>query len=142
MNDDGPDVEPGRATPGSNRIGDSAWLWEVTDAAAADAGAPAELLGEYPLLLMNAAISGGRPDPDDLALVRGCGARAPHQGVAPGRAVNLYLSAAWRLWRELRVVMRSSDAEVVGAAADAVLQAVGDAVAVFVDGYQDERRES
>src|SRR4051794_41560844 len=38
--------------------------------------------------------------------------------------------------------MRSSDAEVVRAAADAVLQAVGDAVAVFVDGYQDERRQS
>jgi sugar diacid utilization regulator len=56
--------------------------------------------------------------------------------------VNLYLTAAWRLWRELPRVVRSSDSEFVRGAADAVLQVVGDAVTVLVDGYQDERRDA
>jgi sugar diacid utilization regulator len=42
----------------------------------------------------------------------------------------------------LPLVERSSDSEAVRAAADAVLHVVGEAVAAFVDGYQDERRES
>jgi sugar diacid utilization regulator len=61
--------------------------------------------------------------------------------VPPGKAVNLYLSAAWRLWRELPQMLRSSDSEVVRTAAEAVLQVTGDAVAVLVEGHQAERRQ-
>lgn len=118
------------------------WLSEVARAAAADTEAPADLLGNYLTLLADAAVSGRRPEPEDLARVGASGRRAAAQGVAPGQAVNLYLTAAWRLWRELPRVVRSSDSEFVRAAADAVLQFVGDAVAVLVDGYQDERREA
>jgi sugar diacid utilization regulator len=118
------------------------WLSEVARAAAEDAGAPAELLGDYLTLLAEAATSGGRPAPEDLARVGASGRRAAAQGVAPGQAVNLYLTAAWRLWRELPQVVRSSDSELVRGAADAVLQVAGDAVAVLVDSYQDERREA
>ncbi|HET7529431.1 MAG TPA: helix-turn-helix domain-containing protein [Mycobacteriales bacterium] len=118
------------------------WLAGVADAAARDAGAPADLLGEYLRLLADAATSGGRPGRDDLALVSTHGRDAARRAIPPGQAVNLYLSAAWRLWRELPAVVRSSDSEVVRGAADAVLQVAADAVAVFVDGYQDERRES
>jgi DNA-binding PucR family transcriptional regulator len=121
---------------------DQAWLFEVARAAAADVSAPAELLGDYLTLLADAAVSGGRPNVDDLAKVGAYGRRAAHEGVAPGQAVNLYLSAAWRLWRELPTVVRSSDSEFVRQAADAVLQVVGEAVASFVDAYQDERREA
>jgi sugar diacid utilization regulator len=118
------------------------WLPAVARAAAAEAKAPAELLGDYLTLLADAAISGGRPEPDDLARVAVYGRQASAQGVAPGQAVNLYLTAALRLWRELPLVVRSSDSEFVRGAADAVLQVVGEAVAVLVDGFQDERREA
>lgn len=121
---------------------EQSWLSDVARSAAADAGAPAELLGDYLTLLADAAASGGRPDADDLARVGTNGRRAAQDGVPPGQAVNLYLSAAWRLWRELPGVVRSSDSEFVRAAADAVLQVAGDAVAAFVDAYQEERREA
>jgi sugar diacid utilization regulator len=124
---------------GASRV-DEGWLAHVAASAAADAGAPAELLGEYLSLLADAAVSGGRPSRDELARIGAYGRRAATEGVPPGRAVNLYLSAAWRLWRELPGVVRSSDSEVVRGAADAVLQVVGDAVAVFVEAHQDERR--
>lgn len=121
---------------------DQSWLAEVARAAAADAEAPADLLGDYLTLLAHAAVSGKRPDVEDLARVGASGRQAAAHGVAPGQAVNLYLTAAWRLWRELPKVARSSDSEFVRRAADAVLQVVGDAVAILVDGYQDERREA
>lgn len=123
-------------------IVDQVWLSNVALAAADDANVSADLLGDYLTLLANAAVSGVRPNEDDLAKVGASGRRAAHEGVAPGRAANLYLSAAWRLWRELPGVVRSSDSEFVRGAADAVLQVAGDAVAAFVEAYQDERREA
>jgi len=130
----------GRASQATDGI-DAEWLAETGAAASRDSGAPADLLGDYLTLLATAAISGDRPTPQQLASVGDCGRRAAQDGIAPGRAVNLYLSAAWRLWRGLPVVVRSSDSEVVRAAADAVLQVIGDAVALFVEAQQDERRE-
>jgi DNA-binding PucR family transcriptional regulator len=129
----------------SRRLGgdvEQAWLSGVERAAAAEADAPAELLGDYLRLLADAAVSGVRPSAEDLAKVGDNGRRAARDGVSPGRAVNLYLSAAWRLWRELPHVVRSSDSEFVRGAADAVLQVAGDAVAAFVDAHEDERREA
>ena len=55
--------------------------------------------------------------------------------------MDLYLSAAWRLWRQLPVVVRSSDPEKVRRAAEAVLRVLDDAIGVLVDGHQAERRE-
>jgi sugar diacid utilization regulator len=116
-------------------------LSEIAAGAADDAGAPAELLGDYLTLLTNAAISGDRPTRDQLTSVGQYGRRAASEGVTPRRAVNLYLSAAGRLRRGLPHVLRSADSEVVRQAADAVLQVVSDAVAIFVEAYQEERRE-
>jgi hypothetical protein len=66
----------------------------VAGAAAADAGAPVELLGSYLGVLADAAVHGRRPGPDDLALAGTYGRRAASEGVTPGQVVNLYLSAA------------------------------------------------
>jgi sugar diacid utilization regulator len=118
------------------------WLASVATAAAEDADAPSELLGEYLPLLADAAIDGRRPGRDELDRIAELGARAAQLGIRPGTAVNLYLSAAWRLWGELPVVVRSQDSEIVRGAAQAVLQVVGDAVAVLVEGHQAERRKS
>jgi sugar diacid utilization regulator len=127
---------PGRVAPSSEE-----WLASVGASAAAATEAPADLLGEYLPLLADAAIKGRRPEPWELAAVRELGRRAAAQGVGARRAVDLYLSAAWRLWRQLPVVERSSDPEKVRAAAEAVLRVLDDAVGVLVDGHQVERRE-
>ncbi|GAA0241568.1 PucR family transcriptional regulator [Cryptosporangium japonicum] len=117
------------------------WLAAVGTATAAACQAPAELLGEYLAMLADAAIHGRRPEPWQRDAVRELGRRAAEQGVDAGRAVDLYLSAAWRLWRELPEVSRSSDPERVRAAAEAVLRVLDDAVGVLVDGHQSQRRD-
>jgi sugar diacid utilization regulator len=117
------------------------WLASVATSAATACQAPADLLGDYLPLLADAAINGRRPDAWELDAVRELGRSAAAQGVGARRAVDLYLSAAWRLWRQLPVVVRSSDPEKVRRAAEAVLRVLDDAVGVLVDGHQAERRE-
>jgi sugar diacid utilization regulator len=116
------------------------WLVAVATSAATASRAPAELLGEYLPMLADAAIHGRRPQEWELDAVRELGRRAAVDGVEARRAVDLYLSAAWRLWRRLPVVVRSSDPEKVRSAAEAVLRVLDDAVGVLVDGHQSERR--
>jgi sugar diacid utilization regulator len=92
-------------------------------------------------MLAEAAVHGRRPQPAELAAVKDLGRRAAEQGVGAGQAVELYLSAAWRLWRELPLVVRSRDREKVRAAAGAVLRVLDDAVGALVDGHQAARRQ-
>ena len=117
------------------------WLASVAGSAAAACQAPVDLLGEYLPMLADAAIHGRRPDAWELDAVRELGRHAASQGVGARRAVELYLSAAWRLWRELPVVARSADPEKVHGAAEAVLRVLDDAVGVLVEGHQSERRD-
>jgi sugar diacid utilization regulator len=116
------------------------WLLSVAQGAAKASRAPIGLLGEYLPMLADAAINGQRPAPSDLNAVRELGRLAAEQGVDAARAVDLYLSAAWRLWRELPMLVRSRDRENVRAAAEAVLRVVDDAVGALVDGHQSARR--
>jgi sugar diacid utilization regulator len=117
------------------------WLDAVGTSAADAVSAPKELLGDYLPRLAEAAIDGRRPDAFQLDAVHEQGRRAAAQGVGAGRAVELYLSATWRLWRRLPVVVRSSDPEKVRRAAEAVLRVLDDAIGVLVDGHQAERRD-
>ena len=117
------------------------WLGVVARTAAADADAPIELLGEYLNILADAALSGRRPKKRELQSVRRLGRRAAEQGVDANQAVDLYLTAAWRLWREIPIVVRSRDREKVRAAAEAVLRVINDAVEVLVEGHQAARRQ-
>ncbi|MCO8277778.1 PucR family transcriptional regulator, partial [Actinoplanes sp. TRM 88003] len=118
------------------------WLADVASAAGRDAGGvPVELLGDYLPLLADAAITGRRPKRAELDAVESLGRRAAEQGVSAGRVVQLYLSAARRLWQDLPAVVRSRDSEVVRAAAAAVLQVIDDAVATLADGYAAARRD-
>ena len=116
------------------------WLDSVARSAATACQAPVDLLGEYLPMLADAAIHGRRPDARELDAVRELGRHAAVQGVGARRAVELYVSAAWRLWRELPVVARSADPEKVRSAAEAVLRVLDAAVGVLVDGHQSERR--
>jgi sugar diacid utilization regulator len=131
---------PDRAGPPDPESALDDWLASVGASTATAVKAPAALLGEYLPLLADAAINGRRPDSFELDAVRELGRRAAAEGVSARRAVDLYLSAAWRLWRQLPVVVRSSDPEEVRRAAEAVLRVLDDAVGVLVDGHQAERR--
>ncbi|GAA3342048.1 helix-turn-helix domain-containing protein [Amorphoplanes nipponensis] len=121
---------------------DDRWLAEVAAGASRDAGdVPVELLGDYLPLLADAAITGRRPKRAELDAVETLGRRAAEQGFSAGRVVQLYLSAARRLWQDLPTVVRSRDREAVRAAAAAVLSVIDDAVATLAEGYAVARRD-
>ncbi|MBG0564786.1 PucR family transcriptional regulator [Actinoplanes aureus] len=118
-----------------------AWLAKVAEGASRDAGGvPVELLGDYLPLLADAAVDGRRPKRAELEAVGRLGRQAARQGISAGRVVQLYLSAARRLWQELPAVVRSRDREEVRAAATAVLAVIDDAVATLAEGYNESRR--
>jgi sugar diacid utilization regulator len=118
------------------------WLARVAQGAARDAGGVAEeFLGDYLSMLADAAISGRRPSRNDLQAVRSLGGRAAAAGISAGRGVDLYLSAARRIWDELPPDVRDRDRAAVRAAAGAVLRVVDDAVASFAAGHAKEARE-
>jgi sugar diacid utilization regulator len=124
------------------QLGDGSWLTEVAQSACCDVGGvPVELLGDYLPLLADAATSGRRPHPAELEAVGLLGRRAAELGVSAGSAVQLYLSAARRLWQQLPMVIRSRDSEAVRVAAAAVLHVVDEAVASLAEGYNDARRQ-
>ncbi|MEP6816354.1 MAG: helix-turn-helix domain-containing protein [Marmoricola sp.] len=58
-----------------------------------------------------------------------------------GRGVDLYLSAARRVWDQLPAVIRRRDGKDVRAAAEALLQVLDEAVASFADGHAEAGRE-
>ena len=142
-------ADPSRVDPSEQPVdadtrrlaGPDDWLAVVARTAAADADAPIELLGEYLNILADAALSGRRPKKRELQSVRRLGRRAAEQGVDANQAVDLYLTAAWRLWREIPMIVRSRDREKVRAAAEAVLRVINDAVEVLVEGHQAARRQ-
>jgi sugar diacid utilization regulator len=119
-----------------------AWLERVAELASQDAGGVAsDLLGEYLPMLAEAATHGRFPGRAQIDAVRGQGRRAAEQGVAAGQGVDLYLSAARRVWSELPAVVRARNNAAVRAAATAVLQVVDDAVAAFAEGHAEAGRE-
>jgi sugar diacid utilization regulator len=120
---------------------DEAWLTAIAQAAAGDAGAPIELLVRYLTMLADAAVSGRRPREHETAVVKELGRRAAEQGVPAGQVVDLYLSAAWRMWRELPDVIPYRGRDAVRASAETVLRAVGEAVAVLVESYDEAGRQ-
>jgi sugar diacid utilization regulator len=121
---------------------EDAWLAAVADAASRDAGGvPVDLLGEYLSLLADAAVHGRRPKRGELDAVGILGRQAAEQGISARRVVQLYLSAALRLWQDLPMVVRSRDREAVRSAATAVLHVVNDAVATLAEGYADAGRD-
>jgi sugar diacid utilization regulator len=128
-------------SPGSE-LYDEGWLRHVAEGASRDAGGvPQEVLGNYLLLLANAATHGSRPSRRELEVVGRLGRHAAELGVSAGRGVDLYLSAARRVWAELPAIVRARDSAAVRAATEAVLEVVDDAVAAFAQGHADARRD-
>ncbi|MCF7548621.1 CdaR family transcriptional regulator [Pseudonocardia sp. WMMC193] len=123
-------------------LADPAWVQRVAEEAGRGAGGvPVELLGGFLAVLVDAATTGRRPEKAELDAVGLNGRRAAEMGVSAGNAVQLYLSAAWRLWRELPTVTRFPDSATTATAAEAVMRAVDRAVASLAEGYTAARRD-
>jgi sugar diacid utilization regulator len=114
----------------------------VAEGASQDAGGvPTEFLGDYLPMLAEAATHGRFPSRSQIKAVRLQGHSAAQHGVSAGQGVDLYLSAARRVWSELPAVIRQRDNTAVRAAAEAVLHVVDDAVASFAEGHAEAGRE-
>lgn len=130
------------ATRALGQTEEEEWLVRVAELASQDAGGvSSEFLGDYLPMLGDAATFGHFPGRAQIDAVRRQGCRAAEQGVSVGRGVDLYLSAARRVWEELPAVIRERDSAAVRAAAGAVLQVVDDAVASFAEGHAEAGRE-
>jgi hypothetical protein len=118
-------------------------LTTVAAAAAGDAGGvdPA-LLGDFLAAAGAAAGRGRRLTAGQLRHFRDHGRVAAQQGVALRALVDLYLSAAWRLWRHLPAVTNAAtDPDGLVRAGESVLRVADDAVAAVIEGYQLARRD-
>jgi len=112
-------------------------LAAIASAASREAGGvPVGLLGDYLLAAVEAAASGRRLTAAELAGYGRSGEQAALSGVALRGLVDLYLSATWRLWRELPA---GTSLAAVRAAGLAVLRAADDAVAAAAEGFESAR---
>ncbi len=117
-------------------------LAELASAAAADAGGvPADLLGDFLSVVVAAVVAGHPLAPADVRGYRSLGDRAARQGVALRAVLDLYLSAAWRLWTHLPPVRHAPERpQGVVMAGEVMLHAADDVVAALTEGYQLARR--
>lgn len=123
----------------STTEGGAGWVSQVAARTAAEAGVSVQLLGEYLQILSDAATEGRRPQPSQLAALRQLGERTATAGVDADQAVDLYLSAAWRLWRAMPATV-GQESGGTKAAAETMLRVVNEAVDVLIDGHQAARR--
>ena len=107
----------------------------ITRAASREAGGvPADLLGDYLPAVLDATRTGRRLTAPELAGYGQAGERAAESGVALRGLVDLYLSATWRLWRDLPGPADS--VATLRASGLAVLRAADDAVAAAAEGFE------
>jgi PucR C-terminal helix-turn-helix domain/GGDEF-like domain len=110
-------------------------LAAITLAASREAGGvPPGLLGDYLPAVLDAAASGRRLTALELAGYGRSGEQAAESGVALRGLVDLFLSATWRLWRELPG--EGDTLTALRAAGLAVLRAADDAVAAAAEGFE------
>jgi len=109
-------------------------LAAIASAASREAGGvPVGMLGDYLPAAVDAAASGRRLTATELAGYGRSGEQAALSGVALRGLVDLFLSATWRLWRELPVGTSLAAARAAGLA---VLRAADDAVAAAAEGFE------
>jgi PucR-like helix-turn-helix protein/diguanylate cyclase with GGDEF domain len=120
-------IRVNRRSPGSD-------LAAIARAASREAGGvPVGMLGDYLPAAADAAASGRRLTATELAGYARSGEQAALSGVALRGLVDLFLSATWRLWRELPVGTSLAAARAAGLA---VLRAADDAVAAAAEGFE------
>ena len=96
-----------KAATSQSSVMDEAWLIGVAEGASKDSGGVStEFLAGYLPMLADAATIGRAPKRAEIDAVRLQGRHAAESGVPVGRGVDLYLSAARRVWAELPAVVR------------------------------------
>ena len=115
----------------------------VARGGASDAGGlDTTLLGDFLQIVVEAVAAGQRIGRADIHRFERVGRDAAAQGVALRALLDLFLSAAWRLWDHLpEVIGADADPQGVVRAGRAVLRAADDTVAALTEGYQLARRE-
>jgi hypothetical protein len=109
-------------------------LGAIAAAASREAGGvPVGLLGDYLPAAAEAGSGGRRLTAAELSGYGRSGEQAALSGVALRGLVDLFLSATWRLWRELPA---GTSPTAVRAAGLAVLRAADDAVAAAAEGFE------
>jgi PucR C-terminal helix-turn-helix domain/GGDEF-like domain len=109
-------------------------LAAIAAAASREAGGvPVGLLGDYLPAAAEAGSGGRRLTAAELSGYGRSGEQAALSGVALRGLVDLFLSATWRLWRELPA---GTSPTAVRAAGLAVLRAADDAVAAAAEGFE------
>ncbi|QII07102.1 PucR family transcriptional regulator [Rhodococcoides fascians A25f] len=114
----------------------------VATLAASDAGGlDVVFLGNFLDVLTDAVNAGVPLRRQQLRPFRAQGDAAARAGVALRALLDMYLSSAWRLWRELPAVTAAADNPAgVVTAGEVMLRAVDDAVAELAEGFQLARR--
>jgi sugar diacid utilization regulator len=106
----------------------------IANAASREAGGvPVGLLGNYLPAAAEAAAGGRRLSAAELAGYARSGEQAALTGVALRGLIDLFLSATWRLWRDLPAGPSVTAARAAGLA---VLRAADDAVAAAAEGFE------
>jgi hypothetical protein len=116
----------------------AARLDRVAAGAAKDSGVSADLLGAFLVEAATAIAKGKRLGADRVRLYQRHGAAAAERNVELSALIDLYLSAAWRLWREvphLGATGASASARLT-AAGEGMLRTSDDVVAAVAEGYQ------
>ena len=99
----------------------------IAAAAAQDAGIDADLLADFLPVMVAAVAAGSRLGRRDLATYLDAGRKAAARGVALRALLDLYLSAAWRLWGHLpQVSDPAKDPSAVARAGQLMLRSADD----------------
>jgi hypothetical protein len=128
------------ATRSSRPAQDHELLAAVAAGAAADSGVPEDLLGEFLVEATESIIAGRRLSERRVRRYERHGERAAALGIGLSALIDLYLSAAWRLWRELPALTarppgNARPAQLLDAGVG-VLRTSDDVVAAIASGYQ------
>jgi PucR C-terminal helix-turn-helix domain/GGDEF-like domain len=123
-------------SPGHDEV-----LAGVAAGASKDSGVPADLLGGFLVEATMAIARGRRLSAPRVATYSRHGADAAARSVELAALIDLYLSAAWRLWREIPALLPGlpAGAQAVVAAGQGMLRTSDDVVAAVAAGYQQAR---
>jgi GGDEF-like domain/PucR C-terminal helix-turn-helix domain len=116
----------------------AARLETVAAGAANDSGVPADLLGQFLVEAATVIANGQRLAAERVKLYERQGAAAAQRNVELPALIDLYLSAAWRLWREVPYLgaMGGSGSAMLTAAGEGMLRTSDDVVAAVAAGFQ------
>ncbi len=114
---------------------------DIVVAASDEVGVDGGLLEPFLKAALAATGSGRRLEAAELAACRRVGADAADRGFTAAATIDLYLSAAWRLWEALTGAA-SDDGGSLAALGTALFRAADDATSALAEGFEDAQRRA